>query len=103
MNVAQGRLQRRQVVMNLNPLRADPTLTATLRRLFVSRFRGRFQALRRKVLALVVEEDAFGLRGPSMPRVVREGPTVRRVVGTPVANQRWQFRTEAQKLEAFQV
>src|SRR5438132_135754 len=43
-----------------NPLKLDPTRTATLRRKFMSELRGRFRALKRKLFRLIVEEDAFG-------------------------------------------
>jgi SPP1 gp7 family putative phage head morphogenesis protein len=44
-----------------NPLRADPTRSATLRRLFVTEFTKRFERLKGKILKLIVDEDAFGL------------------------------------------
>lgn len=45
-----------------NPLRADPTRTATLRRIFMEDLNRRFARLKRSIRQLVVVEDAFGLR-----------------------------------------
>ncbi len=47
---------------SLNPLRLDPTRTATLRRKFEEELARRFARLKRAVHDLVVVEDAFGLR-----------------------------------------
>lgn len=44
-----------------NPLRVDPTRTASLRRAFERQLRVRFERLRAKLKALLVDEDAFGL------------------------------------------
>ncbi len=53
---------RTQVVPS-NPLKADPTRTATLRRVFTTDISVRFARLKRKVWRLIVEQDAFGLTG----------------------------------------
>ena len=45
-----------------NPLRVDPTRTATLRRRFETALHKRFNRLKREIRQLVVVEDAFGLR-----------------------------------------
>lgn len=54
-----------------NPIRMDPTRTATLRRMFMGAFRKRLNRLKREIVALVVDEDAFGLgkRTPYVPFV----------------------------------
>ena len=44
-----------------NPLRIDPTRTATLRRKFTTELRRRFSGLKAAVLKLVEDEDAFGI------------------------------------------
>ena len=52
-----------------NPLRSDPSRTATLRRRFQAEVDRRLNVLRRRIRALIVEEDAFGLADPSgMPK-----------------------------------
>ncbi len=53
---------RKSVVVPSNPLKADPSRTATLRRRFVTDVTKRFFQLKGKILELVVEEDAFGLK-----------------------------------------
>lgn len=45
-----------------SPLKLDPTRTITLRRRFITDLRRRFARLQRVITALVVTEDAFGLR-----------------------------------------
>lgn len=45
-----------------NPLRIDPTRTITLRRHMLDQVRRRFALLRGRIISLVVDEDAFGLR-----------------------------------------
>ncbi len=55
-------VQNRTQIVPRNPLKADPTRTVTLRRAFEREFRKRFYLLRQKILRLVVDEDAFGLR-----------------------------------------
>lgn len=44
-----------------NPLRADPTRTATLRRKFLAEIRKRFREIRKAIYQLVAGDDAFGL------------------------------------------
>ena len=68
-----------------NTLRIDPTRTTLIRRKFVADMRRRFKALSRDIQILVVEEDAFGLKGISILQ----------------SNQIWRFRTNTQKLNAF--
>ena len=61
-NVDSHRGVRTRVVPS-NPLKADPTRSATLRRIFETDLTRRFFALKSKILRLIVDEDAFGLRG----------------------------------------
>ena len=44
-----------------NPLRSDPTRQATLRRIFVREFVRRFERIRKKLVRLIVDQNAFGL------------------------------------------
>jgi len=68
----QARKRRRITTNRLNPLRADPTRTATLRRLFEAELNRRFAVLKRKIRQLVVEEDAFGLARKNKLFVVQQ-------------------------------
>ena len=61
-NNAQPTINRTRVVPS-NPLKADPTRSATLRRIFTTDISVRFTRLKRKVWQLVVDQDAFGLTG----------------------------------------
>jgi SPP1 gp7 family putative phage head morphogenesis protein len=45
-----------------NPLRVDPTRTQTLRRKFLARIRKQFGLLKGRLIRLVVDEDAFGIK-----------------------------------------
>lgn len=69
-----------------NPLKADPTRTTGLRRVFSAEVTRRFASLRKKVVALIVSEDAFGLSAKSLGLVV---------------NNRWEFNTTSEKLTQF--
>ena len=61
-NNAQPTVNRTRVVPS-NPLKADPTRSATLRRIFTTDISVRFTRLKRKVWRLIVDQDAFGLTG----------------------------------------
>lgn len=80
----------RAEVMPSNPLKADPTRSVTLRRIFVADFWKRFEALKGKVLRLIVEEDAFGIK---QTRNESDGPTANA--------RRWEFRSDPEKVKAF--
>lgn len=80
----------------INPLRVDPTRTATLRRLFAAELRRRFKALKEKIVKLVVDEDAFGLKSRLPTGFTSNARTSNALVGG-----RWQFTTSATKLEEF--
>ncbi len=101
-----------------NPLKADPTRTITLRRQFEQEILKRFNRLKSKILRLVIDEDAFGLK--RINRVFGSITDVRfgtfgvgnvgsRGIGdlvwddsrSPVANTRWRFQTDPQKVESF--
>ncbi len=71
--------------MATNPLRADPSRTAGVRRRWLADTRARLARLRSAVWQLVAVEDAFALRPPS----------------GPLANDRWKFATDPDKLKAF--
>lgn len=66
-----------------NPLRVDPTRTATIRRQFASEIKKRFARLVQRIRELIVTEDAFGLRA--------------------TRNERFRFLSDSAKVEAFRV
>ncbi len=115
--VRQG--SRTQIVPS-NPLKADPTRSATLRRIFETDLTRRFFALKGKILRLIVDEDAFGLRQArrfvfgqadnsshtSNTRGTSNGRYLHIVdfdYGSGViTNQRWAALTNPQKVQEFQ-
>lgn len=68
-----------------NPLKGDPSRTATLRRKFLADLNGRFNILKKRLRELVVTEDAFGID--------RQRQLTK--------NTRFMFNTTPQKVEAF--
>lgn len=106
-----------------NPLRRDPSRTATLRRAFETAISRRLRSLKRAIWELVVEEDAFGLRQQGAmtlherndedgratevvqaPEVLVDniqdapnGPVIHRLTPFP----RFQFRTAPEKVDEF--
>ena len=56
-----------------NPLRIDPTRTAGLRRKLMARVKKQFALLKGKLVKLVLDEDALGLR-PQKPFTFNEAP-----------------------------
>lgn len=84
--------------------RLDPSRTTTLRRDFIADINKRFLWLRGQVLALVVREDAFGLRDSSSASSL-PGPldNALGVLSLSISvNRRFAFETDPQKLESFQ-
>lgn len=75
-----------------NPLRLDPTKTATLRRAFMRAVSRRVTELKRRIRQVVDIEDGFGLRSRSL--VVSSATT---------ANTRFVFESTPERLEAFRV
>lgn len=67
-------------------LRVDPTRTAMLRKKFVASLRRRFGALKADILRLVIDGDAFGLKGKHI------------TTNTP----NWRFQSDPEKVRAFQ-
>lgn len=67
---------------SVGPNRIDPTRTTTMRRAFTQTLRKKFALLRGRVRALVVDEDAFGLK--------------------KLTENRFQFHSSPDKLAAFQ-
>lgn len=59
---ASGFVENRTQIVPSNPLKADPTRTTTLRRVFEKEIRRRLMIVARKVRQLVEVEDAFGLK-----------------------------------------
>jgi SPP1 gp7 family putative phage head morphogenesis protein len=119
---AHRRRHVRTRVVSSNPLKADPTRTATLRRLFQTAMRNRFFRLKGKILRLIVEEDAFGLKTRrtqtlgafneqtrnEIPETNGERKTTYGVDensssnAPPITeNTRWAFRTDPQKAAEF--
>lgn len=72
----------------LNPLKADPTRTTSLRGRFVSDMHARFRRIQNTVFDLIVTEDAFGLNEPEYNPFV--------------GNERFKFHTNPEKILAFQ-
>lgn len=100
------RAKRTRVVPS-NPLKADPTRTATLRRKFLADFGRRFRQLQRELVDLVVDEDAFGLTiSLNVEQIELVGTTIvysspKRVQQKIAFNQRWNFRSTAEQVAAF--
>lgn len=69
------------------PLQLDPTRTTGLQRRFIAEMERRLNRLKREIVQLVVVEDAFGLK--AAPQQFTR-------------NTRWKFRTDADKVTAFQ-
>lgn len=69
-----------------NPLKQDPTRTTLLRKQFIVELRKRIRELRKKVRALIVEEDAFGLQPRPNPFAL---------------NMRFAFETTDAKVKGF--
>ena len=61
--------KRKAKAKRINPLRADPSRTAGIRRDFERKLRRAFSSLKAEIVRLVVTEDAFGL-GDGAPRVL---------------------------------
>ena len=78
-----------------NPLRADPTKTATLRRVFMTAMRKRMYKLQADVWQLVVVEDAFGLRESRQTSAFNTSELTN--------NNRWKFRSDPDKVRLFQI
>jgi len=68
-----------------NQLKRDPTRTTMLRKRFMADMTRRFKELSRAIQILVVEDDVFGLEGPTILQV----------------RQAWRFRTDANKVKAY--
>jgi SPP1 gp7 family putative phage head morphogenesis protein len=71
-----------------NPVKADPTRTTTLRRVFVTRMTGRFEKFKRHILEYVLGIDVDAPVGTDRPR--------------PTRNARFSFLSTRQQVEAFQ-
>ena len=67
-------------------LRIDPTRTGILRKRFAVDLRRRFARLKLKVVRLILEEDAFGLKPRPAPFT---------------ANERWAYHSDNDKVRAF--
>lgn len=74
-----------------NQLKRDPTRTVMLRRRFVADMTRRFKKLSKEIQKLVVDEDVFGLDASN-------------IGGIEILQERqaWRFRSNAQKIIAYQ-
>lgn len=83
----------------VNPLKIDPTRTATIRRQFMAEFNKRIQQLKSEVIKLVVEEDAFGIGGFTLfnSKMV----TLNNGLRFRVWNTRWAGMADSEKVAAF--
>lgn len=125
-------IANRTRVVASNPLKADPTRTATLRRVFSTDVSRRFGWLKSKILRLIVDEDAFGVRQDNQVPILsnEERDDERRFTGYTVAlathlrvglssyrhtgmgvavprgklvlHTRWRFNTDPEKVAEFQ-
>lgn len=75
-------------------MKLDPSRTLLLRRKFMKDMDRRFSQLKRDIIKLVVDEDAFGLKeSPDKEILRKQGLTIL---------QSFQFLTDPQKIKAFQ-
>lgn len=78
-----------------NPLKADPSRTKTLRGALEREFHKRFNRIKHDIFALLVTEDAFGLRPRNQTtRAVTDNATIE--------NQRFRFLSTPEQIVAFQ-
>jgi SPP1 gp7 family putative phage head morphogenesis protein len=90
--MVQVRSKRRlQFRGSVNPLRADPTRTVTLRNRFRGELLSRFNRLRYEIVKVIEDDDIFGLKGPS-----RSAPEV--MIGNA---REWRFFSLPGKVSAF--
>ena len=91
-------------MVKISSLKIDPSRTATLRRAFVSNMTRRFKKLAKKVQALVVANDVFGLE-VNEPFVLQAIDAQMRSIkyhsGLQVNRQEWRFRNDAEKVTEF--
>lgn len=73
----------------INPLKTDPTRSATLRRIFLADLTRRFKALDREIQELVVTQDEFGLKAEELAN-----PWVTNAAG-------WRWEPNDKKIELF--
>lgn len=81
-----------------NPLRIDPTRTASLRRGFCAELTRRLQWLKRQVRELLITQDALGLednRSILLPKQMSP------IQNAEDSNGRWRFHTSAGKVRMF--
>lgn len=78
----------------VNPIRSDPSRTATLRKEFERAMSRRMKELIRSIMAVIGDEDAFGLLVPHRLGLNTEVLTV---------NNRWKALRQPQQLEAFRL
>lgn len=85
--IHRGSTRLRNPVLNVNPLKMDPTRTATLRRAWTADFNRKFTELARRIVKLVDTDDSFSLSPhPTNPFV---------------GNAAWGFQSSAEQVNAF--
>lgn len=101
------RVDRTKIVPS-NPLRADPTRSATLRRVFLTELRVRFNLLKRAITELVVKEDAFALTGRNRIRNtsgdagdIGFSSPLSHSSDPPTFNTRFRFLSDPNKVKKF--
>jgi hypothetical protein len=75
---------------------ADPTRTATLRRNFILKVRGRLHKIKMRVVELIVTQDAFGLNR------FTDAERLARALSPRLTVNRFEALTDPQKAEEFQ-
>lgn len=76
-----------------NPLRIDPTRSATLRRKFQTDLRKRFKLLKKAIIDLVDTEDAFGIKPKKVSPFIDQG--------VPTSNQRFAAKRSDEQIKLF--
>lgn len=82
-----------------NPLRTDPTRTATLRRKFQTDLRKRFRKLKKVIIDLVDIEDAFGIKPRKVSPFIDQGRPTENVGHVP--NRRFEAKRSDEQIKLF--
>jgi SPP1 gp7 family putative phage head morphogenesis protein len=94
------------MVSKARPLKVDPTRTGWIRRRFEAEVKRRIRAFHRRLMKLIREDDAFGLkRNQREISLVNNGRHLLALVSQGyypvVANERFAFQTNPEKVETF--
>lgn len=82
-----------------NPLRIDPTRSATLRRKFQSDLRRRFKLLKKAIIDLVDTEDAFGIKPKKVSPFIDQGVPTENQGHVP--NRRFEAKRSDEQIKLF--